>query len=108
MIAFIKIKRIAARFGIGDPLNILFRTPREFASIKKANTLTSTKKMCLIEQCGRQRTTRGLCASHYTVAFGVVKRGVRSWEELEENGLALPPQRRFDTFLILKNTKKHR
>lgn len=48
-------------------------------------------EVCLIEGCGRQAKTRGLCKSCYATADKMIRTSeVPSWEWLIEKGLARP------------------
>lgn len=51
----------------------------------------TTPDKCLFPTCTRTSHSRGLCASHYSTAFKVVKRGRVTWEELVAAGKATPP-----------------
>lgn len=48
------------------------------------------KDKCLVPNCPRDRYTRGLCHAHYVGAGKIVRDGLCTWEELEENGKSLP------------------
>ncbi|KKL48015.1 hypothetical protein LCGC14_2329800, partial [marine sediment metagenome] len=68
MITLTKIKRIAARYGIGDPLNGLMYDTKEIRAMRLNASLLNkpTKARCLIDGCKRELSTRGLCVNHYT------------------------------------------
>jgi hypothetical protein len=48
---------------------------------------------CLIENCGREVVSRGLCSACYGRARTLVKSEKVTWEALEQKGLALPSKR---------------
>lgn len=48
---------------------------------------------CIIPNCGHVQALalgRGLCMKCYSLAKNLVKAGTKTWEQLEELGLALP------------------
>lgn len=47
---------------------------------------------CLNPGCKRTAATRGLCHSCYNAVAGYVRRGLTTWENLERQGKAKPPQ----------------
>ncbi len=51
---------------------------------------TEAHQKCLIEKCGRQVSSRGLCIGCYRAASKLVSSGKTSWMELEKLLLALP------------------
>lgn len=46
---------------------------------------------CIIEDCGKERKTRGLCNGHYMIGLRQIKKGnFADWNALEGMGMALP------------------
>lgn len=65
----------------------------------KTQSNTKSKSKCLVPGCKRiNRAVRGLCKSHYEVAFQIVKSGATTWASLEERGKALPSTRKTSWF----------
>ncbi len=52
--------------------------------------VTNGKEVCLIEECSRQRATRGLCRGCYQAALRWINLEVITDEELVKLGLMLP------------------
>lgn len=48
------------------------------------------KKVCLVQGCGGPLRSRGLCNSCYTAAKRLVALERTTWEQLVEQGCALP------------------
>jgi hypothetical protein len=46
-------------------------------------------KKCLVPDCHRHPTARGLCHICYNIALKMVKRGETTWEQLAASGKAL-------------------
>ncbi len=49
-----------------------------------------TREGCLIPDCDRKHNARGLCIVHWVGADRAVKAKKVTWEQLEEQGKALP------------------
>jgi len=70
-----------------------------------------TKAKCLFPPCDRPAKGRGLCATHYAGAFYHVSKGYSTWEQLENEGRALPSRTadvggRFSTWLKGRSGKE--
>jgi hypothetical protein len=53
--------------------------------------MTAYTSTCLADNCEKRAEVRGLCKRHYDSMSYLVRKGGRSWEELEQIGRALPP-----------------
>lgn len=45
---------------------------------------------CLNPSCTNEAYARGLCKSCYGIAYRIVQDGIKTWEDLEEQGKCLP------------------
>jgi hypothetical protein len=61
-------------------------------SMSDTSTVKSrADRVCIYPGCGYLRTSRGLCGPHYRMALARVKSGRTTWEALEADGKAFPP-----------------
>jgi hypothetical protein len=59
------------------------------------------KDKCLVPHCQNVQRTRGLCATHYVhVCSKIVARGLKTWEQLEEEGKVLTSRTRRQRSLL--------
>lgn len=65
-------------------------TPRDQRELKKRLSRPMQENECMFPDCDKGIQCRGLCHNHYTAARRGVNRGDYTWEQLVENGLALP------------------
>lgn len=52
--------------------------------------MAKRKQKCIIEGCNEKANGRGLCSKDAAMAYGYVKQGKTTWEQLEKMGLAKP------------------
>ncbi len=59
---------------------------------------------CLTPHCGKPSFTRGLCRKCYSVALGIVRDGVETWDSLAALGLALKASKRGPAIVNVAST----
>lgn len=53
--------------------------------------MPKAKRKCLVPECGRDSSSRGLCKGHYIYAARLIRRGEYTWDKLEKKGKVLVP-----------------